>query len=234
MGKPLVTSAAESESMEACMRTALSIALLLFVAGRATSAEPAAVAPELISLHGTMITMISETEGVPAEIWAKGDKLRAEIAAGDAKVITIQLGDTMYTFAQGSTKGNKTRFESGLASLGLIQQIAEIRTKGKIDGSQEIEGIVYDEYNYDVNAPREWAIVFLAAKTSLPGYWISAVQTEEKKAVAVRMHYRDMEANVEVPDALFELPSDVTFSEAPAAAGPGPVGPLEPTEGATR
>jgi hypothetical protein len=198
------------------MRTAGVITFLLLAAGPVLGDEPSAV-PELTSLHGTMITMISETEGVPAEIWAKGDMLRSETAAGEAKVITIQLGDTMYTFAPGSKKGHKTKFAAGLASLGLIQQISLVKAKGKREGTQEIEGVAYDKYFYDANAPQEWAVAFLDAKTSLPKYWISAVRTGEKKALAVRMHYRDMEANVEISDDKFELPRDVEFTEISAA-----------------
>jgi outer membrane lipoprotein-sorting protein len=163
-----------------------------------------------------MITMVSEDEGVPMEIWAKGDNLRAEASDGERKVITIQRGDTSYTFAPDSTKGHKMRVEEGLGSMGLVKQIAEIKAKGKREGAQELEGVVYDKYNYDVDAPQEWAVVFLDAKTSLPRYWISAVRTGEKTASAVRMVYRDMEANVEVADALFELPENVTFEEQPA------------------
>lgn len=186
----------------------------LLAAAFAIAQEP--VPPELTSLHGTMITMISDDEGVPMEIWAKGDHLRAEASDGDRKVITIQQGSTSYTFAPGLKTGHKMRVQAGLGAMGLVKQIAEIKAKGKRKGSREIEGVVYDEYNYDVNAPEEWAVVFLDAKTSLPRYWISAVRTGENSASAVRLVYRDMEANVDLPDSLFQLPQDVTFIDQPA------------------
>ena len=62
------------------------------------------------------------------------------------KLIIIQRGDTLYTYGFGSPQGEKTRFETGLASHGLIEQIALVKSKGKKDGSQVVEGVTYDQY----------------------------------------------------------------------------------------
>ena len=171
---------------------------------------------ELVSLHGTMITMISENEGLPCEIWAKDNNVRTESDRNGQKSITIQLGDTMYTYDKNSAKGNKTKFAVGLASMGLVKQIAEVQLKGERQRSCEIDGVVYDEYFYSEKEHREWATVNLARKTSLPIIWISAMKTGDKKATAIRMRFQNMKANVEVPDDLFKIPADVTFSEVSA------------------
>jgi hypothetical protein len=185
-------------------------------------------AVKLESLHGTMITLISEHEGMPMEIWAKGKNVRSQIAAGDKKFVVIQLGDTIYSYGSGDATGSKTKFDSGLAALGLIEQIALVKSKGKKDGSQVVAGVAYDEYKYDVDAPQEEAIVLLETNTSLPKDWLSMVRNGDGPAVPARTIYRDMQANVDVPDELFELPKDVQFVEVTAAelmSTPLPTGP---------
>ena len=198
------------------MKLFVLIAAILVSFGAAQAAEPARPAAELVSMHGTMITMISDHEGMPMEIWAKGNNLRSEISAGDQKIIVVQLGDTIYTFGPGSKQGNKTRFESGLASHGLIEQIALVKAKGKKDSSQVVDGITYDQYAYDVDAPQEQALVLLEAKTSLPKDWVSVVKNGDSEPVAARTIFRDMQANVDVPDDLFALPKGVEFSDVSA------------------
>lgn len=212
-------------------RLAIAVAIVWIATSeiRGQQAPPAPV--KLESLHGTMITMISDHEGMPMEIWAKGNKVRSEISAGDEKLIIIQRGDTLYTYGFGSPQGEKTRFETGLASLGLIEQIALVKAKGKKDGSQVVEGVEYDQYKYDADAPQEQALVLLEAKTSLPKDWLSVVKNGDSPSIAARTIYRDMQANVDVPDDLFTLPKGVIFAEVTAAelmSTPLPVKPADP------
>ena len=155
-------------------------------------------------------------EGVASEIWAKGNNLRSEVRAGDLKVISIQRGPTIYTFREGDQIGTKQTLQRGLGSLGFIKQIETVKAHGKKTGSQEIEGVEYDIYEYDVNAPAEMTILYLSKETSLPRFGISVVQTGEKTAEAMRMVYRDMEANVDIPDELFKLPEGIKFTESSA------------------
>jgi hypothetical protein len=175
--------------------------------------QPSPVAPRLDSMHGTMITLIDEKHGIEMEVWAKADKVRSEIKEGDKMIVVIQLGDTLYTFSPGRKEGQKTRFDGGLAAHGLIEQIALVKSKGKLDGTQEANGIAYDRYAYEVDAPGELAIVLFEAKTSLPKDWLSIVEKGDGKHEASRTIFRDMQANVEVPDSLFELPPEVQFEE---------------------
>jgi hypothetical protein len=79
------------------MKTLVVLAILLTSMGPGWGAEPEKPTSNLVSLHGTMITMISDHEGMPMEIWAKGNNVRSEISAGDQKLIIIQRGDTLYT-----------------------------------------------------------------------------------------------------------------------------------------
>jgi outer membrane lipoprotein-sorting protein len=191
--------------------------IISHTAGRCEPKPPAAT--ELKSLHGTMITMISEDKGHLAEIWAKGDNVRAEFSNDKHKIITLQLGDTLYTFGTDSKKGTKQRFASGLASMGLIKQIATIKSKGKKESTREIDGITYEEYSYE-ESPEASTDVWLEAKTSVPSIWLSAMKTSDKTLGVMRMRYRDMKANVEIADELFKLPTDVTFSEVTDAVDP--------------
>jgi outer membrane lipoprotein-sorting protein len=169
---------------------------------------------ELTSLHGTMITMLSEDKGHAMEIWAKEDNVRAESSDDKHKTIIIQLGDTMYTYGTDSKRGMKQRFASGLASMGLIKQIATIKSKGKKESTREIEGVVYEQYSYEESRDASTDVWF-EAKSSLPTIWLSAIKTGDKEISVMKMRYRDMEANVDVADELFKLPRDVTFSDEP-------------------
>ena len=189
------------------------IVVLIIVSGLAAccDAKPAEKS-ELTSLHGTMITMLSEDKGHAMEIWAKGDNVRAESSDDTRKTIIIQLGDTMYTYGTDAKKGMKQRFASGLASMGLIKQIATIKSKGKKESTREIEGVVYEQYSYEESRDASTDVWF-EAKSSLPSIWLSAIKTGEKEISVLKMRYRDMEANVDVADELFKLPRDVIFSE---------------------
>jgi len=80
------------------MKPIQAIVLALIASSAARCDEKLPGAPVLTSLHGTMITMISEDKGHAMEIWAKGDNVRAEASSDKHKIITIQLGDTMYTY----------------------------------------------------------------------------------------------------------------------------------------
>ena len=178
--------------------------------------ESIASQTELKTLHGTMILMLSEYEGVTSEIWAKGNNLRSEVRFGDLKVISIQRGPTIYTYREGDQTGTKEMLQRGLGTLGFIKQIETIKAHGMKTGSEEIEGVEYDIYEYDVNAPAEMTILYLSKETSLPRFGISVVQTGGKTAEVMRMAYRDMEANIDIPDELFELPEGIKFTESSA------------------
>jgi outer membrane lipoprotein-sorting protein len=192
------------------------VALALAAAMPVFASQQTSGSAKLESLRGTLITMVSEDRGIPARIWAKGNNTRTELTDGRQKTVTIQLGDTMYTYLEGSTKpGMKQYLGRGLGSMGLIRQIEEIKAKGKQQTPEEIEGVRYDKYEYESNDRREVAVVYLSADTSLPRIWLSLVKAGEKDVSVLRMHYRDMQANVEIPDELFKLPPDVTFSEEP-------------------
>lgn len=198
------------------MSTSKILLIPLLIIACQTDSESIASQTELKTLHGTMILMLSEDEGVASEIWAKGNNLRSEILAGDSKVISIQRGPTIYTFGEGAQTGTKQTLQRGLGTLGFVKQIETVKAVGKKTGSQVIEGLEYDIYTYDVNAPAEMTILYLSKETSLPRFGISVVQTGEKTAEAMRMIYRDMEANVDIPDDLFKLPEGIKFTESSA------------------
>jgi outer membrane lipoprotein-sorting protein len=168
---------------------------------------------KLESLRGTLIMMMNETEGVASKLWAKGNNTRVDFTGTrGVTVTTIQRGDTMYTFDEISAKGKKERIPEGLATKGLVKQIEEVKKNGKKVESAEIDGETYEIYQYAVSS-EELVVVMLSARTSLPRIWTSAIRTGLNRTSSLTMKYRDMEANVNVPDDLFKLPANVKFSE---------------------
>jgi hypothetical protein len=151
------------------------------------------------------------------EIWAKGNNVRSEMKEQDQQIVVIQRGDTLYTFSPGNATGHRTKFESGLAAHGLVEQIALVKSKGKKDSSKVVNGVEYDQYSYEVDEPAESALVLLEAKTSLPKDWAIVVKHDRGEPELSRTVFRDMQANVEVADALFDLPRDVQFEDVTAA-----------------
>ena len=56
-------------------------------------------------------------------------------------------------------------------------------------------------------------MVYLSRQTSLPRMWISVIQTGPHEAEAKRIIYRNMEANIDIPDRFLDIPDDVRFIE---------------------
>ena len=194
------------------MKTVTFLLIAFSAAVHACCAEVKDPLPQLHSLHGTTVMMISEEEGLPFETWAKGDNTRMEVTDNLQKIITIQRGDTIYTYSTGSTSGIKQTCSDGLASMGLIKQIAEVKKHGIYEGAQEIDGVVHHRYRYEVNAPETMAVVLLSTETSLPRYWLSVVMIDDETGEIARTVYRDMEANKEIDDNLFAIPQEVAFN----------------------
>ncbi|NNC90763.1 MAG: hypothetical protein HKN82_20085 [Akkermansiaceae bacterium] len=170
--------------------------------------------PPLDSLHGTMITFFGDSEdGLPAEIWAEGNNLRTEVAHDGGVVVSLQLGDTLYTFKDGSKTGKKKWLGTGLGSMGLINQIAEVKANGIRHGSREINGVEHHEFLYNMDAPQAGAVAHISAETSLPHMWISILNRADDTSSRLTMIYRDLEANVAIPEGTFDLPEGVTFPE---------------------
>lgn len=197
------------------MKTTTVLAIVLVMIVPAAGSEPKGATPELKSLHGTMIMMLSDKEGLPFEIWAKGNDVRTEFNGNTQKIISIQRGNTIYTYGDRASSGMRQVVLNGLGSIGLIKQIEEVKARGKKTDVHEIEGKQYQVYEYDINLPEEVAIVFLSVETSLPSYWHGVVKPGDNTASTQRMLFRNMEANVVVPDELFNIPRNVNFSDAP-------------------
>jgi hypothetical protein len=54
--------------------------------------EQGGTQPNLRTLRGTVVTMMSENEGLPSKFWAKGNLYRSETTFGDRILISIQRG----------------------------------------------------------------------------------------------------------------------------------------------
>jgi len=176
--------------------------------------------PTIRSVHGfTYVPLTGQGSGadglkraaVKSEIWSVVGKTRTETISTDMKVISIQLGGDLYTFAENRIAGERRSIKRGLAKLSLVEQIELVKTKGKREETYDEGGEKYVTFAYRVNFPDEIAIVLLNARTSLPLMWVSAVRTRETTAEALTVHYRDMEANIEIGDEMFEIPDEVIF-----------------------
>ncbi len=167
----------------------------------------------LESIHGTMIMMISEKQGIPSEFWAKGNYLRSELSIEGEKLISLQRDGVVYVYPSKGNTGVKNMVGRGLGSLGLVQQINEIKSRGEIKGSEKIDGVLCDLYAYDVNLPEESALVMLSRESGLPMIWVSILRSDGQEPQVLRMMFRNLEANVKIPDSLFEIPKSVRFSE---------------------
>lgn len=179
----------------------------------------------LHSLQGTVVMITSEGEGLPFRFWAKGPYLRMELAHGPNRVVTLQRSNVVYTYLEGSTNaGTKASLGGpGLASLPLLAQIEEIKARGVKGEPVALAGEPHDRYDYGVHAPQELAVVFLCARTGLPRVWVSSVATAGGERSVLQLHYRDLQANGEIPDRLFQLPAEVVFEEqAPPPPSPPP------------
>jgi hypothetical protein len=188
---------------------ALAIAVPTHFAGQA--APPL---PKLESLHCIMVAGSEAGGGAGTEIWAKDSNVRSERTADGQKVVTIQLGNMLYTYRTGSPGGEKKRLGSGLASMGLIRQIEWIKEKGQKIGSETIEGEMYDRYQYEerTGTGGEIVSVLLSERTSVPRAW-SSMTFGGNKASTWTVYYKDALANVSVPDEMFTLPPEIKFSK---------------------
>jgi outer membrane lipoprotein-sorting protein len=169
--------------------------------------------PKIKSLRGTMVVSYEEGEkGIAFKVWAKGNNMRTELSVPPRTVITLQRGNFLYIYEEGSKVGKKESLGVGLASVGLVKQIEEVKTYGKKQGSKDIDGDLYYEYLY-TKVDGEGAWVLLSAGTSIPKYWVSQIETPNGEVSVMKMIFRDMAANIHIPDSMFELPKGVTFKE---------------------
>jgi hypothetical protein len=182
-----------------------------------TLAAPATAAEPLESLHCTLVSVAGRGEGIEAEVWARGDAVRTEVATDTRKVISIQRGSVLFTWAAGEETGERRLLGSGLAGRGLIRQIAEVRERGDRGGTATVEGVDYDVYILDYY-PGEKSLVYLSRETALPGMWVNVVEKDGERS-ETRMYFRDAAssdrpcsaANVELEDGLFRTPGEIRF-----------------------
>lgn len=180
-------------------------------------AAPAAAAEPLVSLHCTLVSAAGQGEGIAAEVWARDDAVRTEVATETGKVVSIQQGSVLFTWAVGEATGARRLLGGGLAGRGLVRQIAEVREQGDHGGTAVVEGVDYDVYILD-HYPGEKSLVYLSRETSLPGMWVNVEEQGGERREA-RMFFRDAAssdrpcsaANVELEDALFRIPAGIRF-----------------------
>ena len=88
---------------EVCaMRIAAGLTFAVAILAPAFCSESSDVPPRLTSLHGTMVVMLNEEEGMPFEIWAKGDYFRSEHEEDSQKIVSIQYERRLNLAAPGA------------------------------------------------------------------------------------------------------------------------------------
>lgn len=180
-------------------------------------AAPAVAAEALESLHCTLVSVAGKGEGIAAEVWARDDAVRTEVTTDTRKVVSIQRGSVLFTWAVGEETGERRLLGSGLAGRGLIRQIAEVRQQGEHGGTATVEGVDYEVYILD-HYPGEKSLVYLSRDSSLPGMWVNVEEQDGERREA-RMFFRDAAssdrpcsaANVELEDELFRIPAGIRF-----------------------
>jgi outer membrane lipoprotein-sorting protein len=202
-------------------RIAFLIAVLLAV----LPAQPveAAGMPELLSLRGEMYTLLpgepvekdKSAKVIKSYIWARDDKMRTETQIGKRTSISIQIGKVIYTYEKGTQTGKiETLAPQSLGSTGIVGQIRRIKKEGFKNEfiTDEQTGERLRKYTYK-NLPHEMAIVMLATGTSLPRIWYSTIRVSDSEAQLIKMVYRNMQANIEIPDSYFRLPEGMTWQQ---------------------
>lgn len=170
--------------------------------------------PPLRSLRGrAYVNVTGGDQEHLFEFWAKGNRLRTEEIQNGKKTVTIQYGDTLYSYTEGEGIGSTGWLGEGLASLGFINQISEVKTYGERGPSKEIDGVQYHQYTYQRNAPEEITTGYLSATNSLPGIWTLSELEDDGRVIQRTIAFRDLEANVDIPDRVFHLPKGLTFQE---------------------
>jgi outer membrane lipoprotein-sorting protein len=174
--------------------------------------EPAV--PPLETLHGrAFVNVTGSDEEHLFEFWAKGNRLRTEEVRDGKKIVTIQYGDTLYSYTEGEGLATTGWLGNGLTSLGFINQMSEVKAHGERGESKEIDGVQYHQYVYRENAPEEVVVGYLSATNSLPGIWTLAELEDDGRVIQRTAAFRDLEANVAIPDKLFHLPRGLTFQK---------------------
>lgn len=180
--------------------------------------------PPIFSLHGRTKTDHNVDRGshragdavTYGELWAKGDAVRQEIEFGDDTLIQIQRGERIYSFSVEDQFGMVVRGRGGLGTLGLVRQIEEIKANGTVVPSQDaffdtsrlIDEADYDVYRYEDRLTGEVVHVALERDDSIPRIWVGLLPNGNVTVT----HYRDMEANVEISDTLFDVPEGIDLS----------------------
>jgi TonB family protein len=196
-------------------------ALLLSVASSnaLAASEDVVKRQPLESLHGTVLTAYNvnpaispeELSYLSSEVWAKGDFTRYESFDNGTSVIGIQHGELMYSFVEGEPQGVLLRLRGGIGALGLIRQFELVKSRGENAGTDIVDGVPCEKYVFEDEVTGEQIWALLSQETSIPIVWIGRLPNGNVTYV----FYKDMEANVRIPDEMFEIPAEIDFSGNP-------------------
>jgi hypothetical protein len=156
----------------------------------------------------------------PVQFWAEGNNMRGVMLYEGRLIHTLQLGDTLFTWADGDREGRRQNLGDGLASYGLIRQIERIRSLGTWDREVTVDGVVYEQYRYagtaqtDSKRYEEHVSVSFDARSGAPKVWLSEIMVGGSGVVErMSMVFRDTEVNITMPNGVFDLPEGVVFTE---------------------
>lgn len=195
---------------------------------------------EVRSLHGKVDLLWHFPKPVTLsfpnlELWAKGDCTRIEMASTGTtatKSVALQIGPKLYTYVEGEPRGYVRQLTTGtLAAHGLCRQVEWVKKNCTQFSIVSLNGVPCNRYEFKEEPGRTLfsdflenrdefreligdTTAWLSRANSLPVSWYSKAgsgpQTRSKTAF-----YRELQANPEIPDSLFELPAGVTFADIP-------------------
>ncbi len=166
-------------------------------------------AQKIQSAHCVMVVDF-QTNGISqkdeVEVWAKGGNSRTETPRVGGKMIMIQLGDTGYSYQQGSRQGSIVALNGNTTERqNFLHYIEWLKQKGRKVGVETVEGITCDKYEHSESNEKE--IVWVSQDNQFPVKMIIQMPPNAFETLL----FKNVEINPNLPDNLFDLPPDVLF-----------------------
>ena len=146
------------------------------------------------------------------EIWLKAGKMRLRAEAGGMKINMLRSGDDTYNWVDGQGTGMRGRASTarrgGRPTQDYVNQVDEIRAKGKKVGAEKVDGHACEVWEYE-DEQGEKGKYWLAQ--DLKGFPVQAVR--ETPRGKVTYHNTDIQIPASVSDDMFAVPKDVEFRD---------------------
>ena len=187
--------------------------LLLATALAATvpAQTPPASALPCNSFHAKILVTAAGVSSIPSEIWFRApDRFRMVNQVMGRQMISIMVGQDVFTYPQGmpiGVKMNRATMPGGdLSADQLLRKAVEWRQHGRKIGSETIHRRPCDIYEFTET---------VTGRATTGKVWLWTANGFPLRAVtgSGEMTVTDIELNVPLPDAFFQLPPDVQFQD---------------------